>query len=145
MTLTELRYIVVALACEHHSGRAAGLCSVSRPTLSVAVKKQEDTTGVALFERGKTEEVVMDINIGINEQDQAAIAAGLSRLLADSDTFYIQNHNVHWSVTDPMFDTLHLMFETRYTEPPLAVDQIAERIRAPGFPAPGDLFPTWTE
>jgi starvation-inducible DNA-binding protein len=79
----------------------------------------------------------MDINIGISEQDREVIADGLSRLLADSYTLYLKTHNFHWNVTGPMFNTLHLMFETQYTELALAVDQIAERIRALGFPAPG--------
>lgn len=79
----------------------------------------------------------MEINIGIAEQDRAAIAEGLSRLLADSYTLYLKTHNFHWNVTGPMFNTLHLMFESQYGELALAVDAIAERIRALGFPAPG--------
>ena len=77
------------------------------------------------------------INIGIEEKDRKKIAEGLSRLLGDSYTLYLQTHNFHWNVTGPMFQTLHLMFETQYTELALAVDLIAERIRALGFPAPG--------
>lgn len=79
----------------------------------------------------------MQINIGISDQDRAAIASGLSKLLADSYTLYLKTHNYHWNVTGPMFNTLHLMFETQYTELALAVDLIAERIRALGHPAPG--------
>ncbi|MGH8354862.1 MAG: Dps family protein [Pseudomonas sp.] len=79
----------------------------------------------------------MEINIGIAEQDRAAIAEGLSRLLADTYTLYLKTHNFHWNVTGPMFNTLHLMLEGQYSELALAVDQIAERIRALGFPAPG--------
>ncbi|MEK0363797.1 MULTISPECIES: Dps family protein [unclassified Pseudomonas] len=79
----------------------------------------------------------MEINIGIAEQDRASIADGLSRLLADTYTLYLKTHNFHWNVTGPMFNTLHTMFETQYTELALAVDDIAERIRALGFPAPG--------
>jgi len=79
----------------------------------------------------------MDINIGIKEEDREKIVEGLSRLLADSYTLYLQTHNFHWNVTGPMFQTLHLMFETQYNELALAVDLIAERIRALGFPAPG--------
>jgi starvation-inducible DNA-binding protein len=79
----------------------------------------------------------MEINIGIPEEERAKIAAGLSRLLADTYTLYLKTHNFHWNVTGPMFQTLHLMFETQYTELALAVDLIAERIRALGFPAPG--------
>lgn len=80
---------------------------------------------------------MMPINIGIDEQDRQAIAAGLSKLLADTYTLYLKTHNFHWNVTGPMFQTLHLMFETQYNELALAVDLIAERIRALGFPAPG--------
>ena len=77
------------------------------------------------------------IDIGISEKDRAAIAAGLSRLLADTYTLYLTTHNFHWNVTGPMFNTLHLMFMGQYTELWNAVDPIAERIRSLGFPAPG--------
>jgi starvation-inducible DNA-binding protein len=80
---------------------------------------------------------IAPINIGISDEDRAAIAQGLSRLLADTYTLYLKTHNFHWNVTGPMFSTLHLMFETQYTELALAVDLIAERIRALGYPAPG--------
>ncbi len=79
----------------------------------------------------------MDIDIGIDKDARANIAGGLSRLLADSYTLYLTTHNFHWNVTGPMFNTLHLMFEGQYNELALAVDAIAERIRALGFPAPG--------
>src|ERR671915_2531682 len=79
----------------------------------------------------------MQIDIGIPEKDRENIAKGLSKLLADTYTLYLKTHNYHWNVTGPMFNTLHLMFETQYTELALAVDLIAERIRALGFPAPG--------
>jgi starvation-inducible DNA-binding protein len=77
------------------------------------------------------------IDIGISEDDRLEIAAGLSRLLADSYSLYLKTHYYHWNVTGPMFNTLHLMFETQYTELSLAVDLIAERIRALGVYAPG--------
>ncbi len=77
------------------------------------------------------------INIGINDQDREAIAAGLSRLLADTYTLYLKTHNFHWNVTGPQFNTLHQMFEQQYTELATAVDEIAERIRALGVIAPG--------
>ena len=79
----------------------------------------------------------MAIDIGINDSDRRAIADGLSRLLADTYTLYLKTHNYHWNVTGPLFNTLHLMFETQYNELALAVDLIAERIRALGHPAPG--------
>jgi len=78
-----------------------------------------------------------EINTGIGETDRKAIADGLSRLLADTYTLYLKTHNYHWNVEGPMFNTLHLMFETQYNELALAVDLIAERIRALGEPAPG--------
>ena len=79
----------------------------------------------------------MKIDIGIEEQDRQEIAQGLSKLLADSYTLYLKTHNYHWNVTGPQFNTLHQMFENQYTELALAVDEIAERIRALGEPAPG--------
>jgi starvation-inducible DNA-binding protein len=79
----------------------------------------------------------MAVNIGIDAKQRKKIAHGLSRLLADTYTLYLKTHNFHWNVTGPMFNTLHLMFETQYNELALAVDLIAERIRALGFPAPG--------
>lgn len=79
----------------------------------------------------------MSIDIGIPEENRAKIADGLSRLLADSYTLYLKTHNYHWNVRGPLFNTLHTMFETQYTELALAVDEIAERIRALGHPAPG--------
>ena len=78
-----------------------------------------------------------NVNIGIDDASRAKIAEGLSRLLADTYTLYLKTHNFHWNVTGPMFQTLHLMFETQYTELALAVDLIAERIRALGHPATG--------
>ena len=80
---------------------------------------------------------VPSINIGISDKDRAAIAGGLSRLLADTYTLYLTTHNFHWNVTGPMFNTLHTMFMAQYTELWTAVDPVAERIRSLGHPAPG--------
>ncbi len=77
------------------------------------------------------------IDIGIPEADRIEIADGLSRVLADTYTLYLKTHNYHWNVTGPLFNTLHLMFETQYNELWIAVDLIAERIRSLGRPAPG--------
>ena len=79
----------------------------------------------------------MELNTGIDREDRETIAAGLSRLLADSYTLYLKTHNYHWNVTGPQFNTLHQMFEQQYTELATAVDDIAERIRALGIRAPG--------
>jgi starvation-inducible DNA-binding protein len=77
------------------------------------------------------------IDIGIGATDRAAIAEALSRLLADTYTLYLTTHNFHWNVKGPMFNALHTMFMTQYTELWNAVDPIAERIRALGHAAPG--------
>ena len=77
------------------------------------------------------------IDIGIDDKDRAAIAQGLSQLLADTFTLYLTTHNFHWNVTGPMFNSLHAMFMQQYTELWNAVDPIAERIRALGHAAPG--------
>ena len=79
----------------------------------------------------------MEIDIGISKKDRKNIADGLSKLLADTYTLYLKTHNFHWNVEGPMFNTLHLMFETQYNELSLAVDLVAERIRALGHIAPG--------
>jgi len=77
------------------------------------------------------------IDIGISDAQRQEIADGLAHLLADTYTLYLKTHNYHWNVTGPMFNTLHLMFEAQYTELAEAVDLVAERIRALGYPAPG--------
>lgn len=77
------------------------------------------------------------VNIGIDAADRGKIAEGLTRLLGDSFTLYLMTHNFHWNVTGPMFNSLHAMFMEQYTEQWNALDEIAERIRALGFRAPG--------
>jgi len=79
----------------------------------------------------------MKIDIGIPDESRTEIAKGLSRVLADSYTLYLKTHNYHWNVTGPQFQTLHTMFETQYMALALAVDEVAERIRSLGHPAPG--------
>jgi len=78
-----------------------------------------------------------NIDIGISSGERKKIADGLSRFLADSYTLYLKTHNFHWNITGAMFNSLHTMFETQYTEQWTALDEIAERIRALGFNAPG--------
>ena len=81
----------------------------------------------------------MQIDIGIAEADRKAIAEGLSKVLADTFALYIKTHSFHWNVTGPMFNTLHTMFMEQYSELWAALDEIAERIRALGYPAPGSF------
>jgi starvation-inducible DNA-binding protein len=77
------------------------------------------------------------IDIGLSEESRAEIATGLSGLLADSYTLYLMTHKFHWNVKGPMFNSLHQMFMEQYTEQWSALDLVAERIRALGYPAPG--------
>ncbi|WP_240099888.1 Dps family protein [Thermomonas flagellata] len=77
------------------------------------------------------------IDIGIAAGDRREIAEGLGRMLADAFTLYLKTHNFHWNISGPMFNSLHLMFETQYTEQWNALDDIAERMRALGYNAPG--------
>ncbi len=85
----------------------------------------------------KSETGSQPINIGIGADERAKIAEGLSRLLGDSFSLYLMTHNFHWNVTGPMFNSLHDMFMEQYTEQWQALDEIAERVRALGFHAPG--------
>jgi len=78
-----------------------------------------------------------NVDIGIKDSDRKKIADGLSGYLADAYTLYLKTHNFHWNVTGPMFNSLHTMFETQYTEQWTALDDVAERIRALGYNAPG--------
>ncbi|RCS58262.1 Dps family protein [Parvibium lacunae] len=104
------------------------MAKVSAKSSKAATKSKPKTTAVSASDA---------IQIGISAADREQIADGLAHLLADTYTLYLKTHNFHWNVTGPMFNTLHLMFEQQYTELALAVDAIAERIRALGFPAPG--------
>lgn len=79
----------------------------------------------------------MTMDTGISVKDRAAIAKGLSRLLADTYVVYLKTHNFHWNVEGPMFQTLHQMFMEQYTETWNAIDLVAERIRSLGHYAPG--------
>jgi starvation-inducible DNA-binding protein len=81
----------------------------------------------------------MEINIGISNKHRKAIAHGLSKVLADSYMVYLKTHNYHWNVTGKLFHSLHEMFEEQYTELAAAIDEIAERIRAIGYRAPGSF------
>jgi len=81
----------------------------------------------------------MDVSIGIEDDARKEIAGHLGRFLADTYTLYLKSQNFHWNVTGPMFRSLHLMFEEHYIELRDAVDEIAERIRALGYPSPGSF------
>ncbi|NJL69573.1 MAG: DUF790 family protein [Microcoleus sp. SM1_3_4] len=136
------------LLISRHSGE-----ELTPKRMSIAAKNlemAEELIGIFASSRGATqgelnrqllelegEDTDYRIKRGLAHLLKAKIAEGLSRLLADTYTLYLKTHNFHWNVTGPMFNTLHLMFETQYNELALAVDLIAERIRALGYPAPG--------
>jgi starvation-inducible DNA-binding protein len=84
-----------------------------------------------------TVKALLAVDIGLSDKDRQKITLGLGKLLADTYTLYLMTHNFHWNVTGPMFNSLHVMFMEQYTELWNAIDPIAERIRALGFPAPG--------
>ena len=59
-----------------------------------------------------------------------ALATSLNQVLADSYALMSLTHLAHWNVEGPGFFALHTAFQTQYEELFLAVDTIAERIRA---------------
>ncbi|HZH28209.1 MAG TPA: Dps family protein [Azospirillaceae bacterium] len=81
----------------------------------------------------------LQVATGIDEESRKALADGLARVLADTYTLLGKTHGFHWNVTGPMFHSLHEMFQEQYEDLAQAVDEIAERIRALGFHAPGSL------
>lgn len=81
--------------------------------------------------------VAPGVDIGIADKDRKTISQDLAQFLSDSFTLYLKTHNFHWNVTGPMFNSLHAMFMDQYTEQWNALDDIAERIRALGYNAPG--------
>jgi starvation-inducible DNA-binding protein len=93
--------------------------------------------GIAMSPRKTSQSSGAAIDIGIGAAERKQIASGLGRVLADTYMLYFKTHGFHWNVEGPMFNTLHDMFMQQYTELWEAVDLVAERIRALGFPAPG--------
>ena len=94
------------------------------------------TTAKTLSEDPNLGAKAPDIDIGIKTDDRKAISESLMQVLADAFTLYLKTHNFHWNITGKMFNSLHLMFEAQYNEQWLALDEIAERIRALGAAAP---------
>jgi starvation-inducible DNA-binding protein len=116
------------------STRDRGAKKTPAPAKAAKTKPGEDAPSALAGPAPRTRP---EIHIGIGEKDRRKIAEGLSRFLADSYTLYLKTHNFHWNVTGPMFNSLHAMFMAQYTEQWTALDEIAERIRALGFKAPG--------
>ncbi|KFN51418.1 Dps family protein [Arenimonas composti] len=112
--------------------------ATSTPQAKTTKPKKPGTDGGAKTPRPITPaQTSRGMDIGIDTEHRQKIAEGLSHFLADSYTLYLKTHNFHWNVTGPMFNSLHAMFMDQYTEEWTALDEIAERIRALGFNAPG--------
>jgi starvation-inducible DNA-binding protein len=128
-----------------HGNAASVYCRHNTPEDRVMAKKKSPTKAAPGKTAAKPDKPPVaahadgapGIDIGISTSDRRKIADGLSHFLADAFTLYLKTHNFHWNITGPMFNSLHLMFETQYNELALAVDLIAERIRALDMPAPG--------
>ncbi len=101
------------------------------------VSPKKDVSKSVAKNLSQTAVSVPRIDIGISDKDRTAVAGGLSKLLADTYTLYLMTHSFHWNVTGPMFNTLHTMFMTQYTDLWNSVDDVAERIRALGHFSPG--------
>jgi len=106
------------------------------PQPEIAMAKKKSSTKVASTPAAQAQGAPA-IDIGIDAAERRKIADGLARFLADAYTLYLKTHNFHWNITGPMFNSLHVMFEGQYTEQWTALDEIAERIRALGYNAPG--------
>jgi starvation-inducible DNA-binding protein len=78
----------------------------------------------------------MQPNIGIESADRDAIATSLVQVLADSYALYQITHLFHWNVEGPRFGPLHQLFSDQYNEIWVALDEIAERVRALGVIVP---------
>jgi starvation-inducible DNA-binding protein len=83
------------------------------------------------------EQVATDL--GLDPNGLARVAGGLAGVLADTYLLYLKTQNFHWNVTGPKFGELHQMFETQYMDLAVAVDELAERIRAIGQFSPGSF------
>ncbi|HUB61089.1 MAG TPA: DNA starvation/stationary phase protection protein [Puia sp.] len=81
----------------------------------------------------------MNTSIGISPKNLQAVAADLSKLLADEFVLYTKTRNAHWNVEGPDFHSMHIFFEQQYEELEDKVDEVAERIRKLGHYAPATL------
>jgi len=81
----------------------------------------------------------MNTNIGISRENLQAVAAELSKLLADEFVLYTKTRNAHWNVEGHDFHTMHVFFESQYDALDETMDSVAERIRQLGHFAPATL------
>lgn len=77
-----------------------------------------------------------ELDTGIDKKDRGAIARDLIEVLADTYTLLFKTHVYHWNVVGPLFVPVHELTEAHYKNLFAAADEIAERIRSLGHPAP---------
>jgi starvation-inducible DNA-binding protein len=82
---------------------------------------------------------ITSLNNGISKKECDKMAKVVSVIFADTYLLYVKTQNFHWNVTGPLFPMLHLFFEKQYEELADAADELAERIRSLGCPAPGSF------
>jgi starvation-inducible DNA-binding protein len=71
-----------------------------------------------------------------NSNARKVVADKLGQLLAETYTLAFKTHGYHWNVVGPQFNDLHTLFGQQYAALYEAADELAERIRALGQPAP---------
>ena len=79
------------------------------------------------------EEDILNVDIALSETNREKISAFLQTLLASTFALFVKTQQFHWNVTGVQFPSFHLLFQDQYEELFIAIDEIAERIRALGF------------
>lgn len=74
---------------------------------------------------------------GLRDADK--LASNVATSLSDTYLLMVKTQAYHWNVVGPLFHTVHVLTEEHYNDMFKAVDEIAERIRAIGYPAPTSL------
>ena len=75
----------------------------------------------------------------IDLEQRKRLVANLLGVLADCHVLMVKTQGYHWNVVGPLFVSLHQLTEQQYKDLFGAIDDIAERIRALGYPAPGSV------
>lgn len=81
---------------------------------------------------------ITKLDTGIDNAENTA--ANLEKCLADSFMLMTKSQVYHWNVAGPLFHSLHVLTQEHYENMFAAIDVIAERIRALGFPAPASVM-----
>lgn len=80
--------------------------------------------------------VVENLHDGLRDSDRKTIAEMLSDLTVQTYRVLLRSQVVHWNVSGPLFHSIHVLTEQHYSDLFAAIDSLAERIRALGFPVP---------